>query len=148
MSEDLSYLNNVLAAGTSSQSAPTASSTLSSTSFPNAMSDLSGRSSVLLQSSITDLQPFLDALRISAVSEDELSLLDDANVSTLLQKMDQADLASGEVEKRLDSLLGELDGMLETLEGDESNKPSMTDKSNLMPNGKLVATPCTSHRST
>lgn len=70
------------------------------------------------------LQPILDALK-AADTQDvsnadgvdvDLSQLDEASIKAMLDKLDMAGKAADGIEARLDSLLGELDGMLEGLE--------------------------------
>ena len=104
--DDLSYLNSVVDAPSSLSQSPPPSNT-----------------------STNSLQPLLDALAVSSISEEDLNALDDSSVTALLQKIDQADHVSAEMEKRLDNLLGDLDGLLESLEGETSAGEK------LLPNG-------------
>ncbi|CAD6585224.1 MAG: hypothetical protein CYPHOPRED_002995, partial [Cyphobasidiales sp. Tagirdzhanova-0007] len=76
MLDDLSYLNAVVAPDAAQSASP-------SEAMPPAQS---------FTTTTASLQPLLDALRISSTSEEDLSQLDDASVSALLEKLDQADL--------------------------------------------------------
>lgn len=65
---------------------------------------------------LASLQPILQALKISAISEEDLANMSDDSISAMLAKLDEANLVTDGLESRLDQLLGQLDGMLENLE--------------------------------
>lgn len=111
MGDDLTYLNSVISSSSSAPSASlngvsaTTSSTSSSSSPPPPPLDMAA------------IQPILDALRLSnGADADDEQQLDEASIGAMLAKLDQAGVAADGIEARLDSLLGELDGMLEGLE--------------------------------
>lgn len=112
--DDLSYLSQVVASSnppSSTTSGPAASAN------SQAPADSRGTSAA---SSTKQLQSIIDALQASssALSNgngDGEGELDEASVAALLEKLEQADSASDEMEKRLDALLADLDGMLDTL---------------------------------
>ena len=63
-----------------------------------------------------DWAAMVDGLKLSSglsdASEEHLANLDEASVTALLQKLEQADVVSDAMERRLDALLGDLDGLL------------------------------------
>lgn len=115
MGDDLRYLNDVLGSSSSNANTTNGSNATTSTGSLNAGSAPAGSTSSDILSDDA-LQPILEALR--GASEEDLATLDDESVALLLQKLEQADIASDEMEKRLDRLLGQLDGMLDTLQED------------------------------
>ena len=124
MSDDLDYLNDIL----NKPAASSASSNGVSTTTSAPPLDMAA------------LKPILDALKAAnGTSDDDLSQLDEASIGTMLAKLDQAGVAADGIEARLDSLLGELDGMLEGLEtlqpssvtATEGSKAEASDKEKL-----------------
>jgi hypothetical protein len=118
MGDDLSYLSDVLGSSSSS-TASTNGSGSSATASLNAGNANASSTDVLSDAA---LQPILEALR--GATEEDIANLDDESVALLLQKLEQADIASDEMEKRLDRLLGQLDGMLDTLQEDTATGPA------------------------
>lgn len=121
MGDDLSYLNDVLGSSRNSKDTTNGSgSSSTSTGSLNAGNAPASSTSDVLSDGA--LQPILEALR--GASEEDVTNLDDESVALLLQKLEQADIASVEMEKRLDRLLGQLDGMLDTLHEDTAAGPA------------------------
>lgn len=168
--DDLSYLNGVLGApstannagpgnnqvsgaSTASSSAAAASDTTTTTTAAEGVNG-NVTASDALQSPLdmTSLQPILQALKVSLSNDEEFENMSDESISALLAKLDNADLVTDGLENRLDQLLGELDGMLESLESssadgvekeiedavNKSSKDSSSTTGDVLEDGKLV----------
>lgn len=85
------------------------------------------------QESIDTLSSLLESLRtgtedpITQASNGAEDDFDPSALPALLKKLDQADLAADGLENRLDSLLSELDELLEGLEGQQQAKADSHD---------------------
>jgi len=123
MGDDLSYLNDVLGSSGNSTASTNGSGSSVTASSLNAGNAPASSTDVLSDAA---LQPILEALR--GATEEDIANLDDESMALLLQKLEQADVASDEMEKRLDRLLGQLDGMLDTLQEDTAAGPADTDE--------------------
>ena len=111
---------------------PAAAGSNGASSSPAANSDLDFLNQVLSASTQNQQPPdwaaIVDGLKLrsglSDASEEELANLDEASVAALLQKLEQADVVSDAMERRLDALLGDLDGLLGGLAGPDSASAS------------------------
>jgi hypothetical protein len=117
--DDLAFLNDVLG----SQAAPSNSSSTGAgggtAGQVNGSSSNTNDTPQPARSQTADLgslQPILQALKISTTSEQDLENMSDETISAMLEKLDEANLVTDGLESRLDQLLGQLDGMLESLE--------------------------------
>jgi hypothetical protein len=115
--DDLAFLNQVLSTSTASTTAPSATSSgagqTNGVRHSTRDGDQSKKASV---PDLTSLQPVLEASKVSASSEEDLQNMSEESIDALLAKLEEADLVTDGIESRLDQLLGELDGMLESLE--------------------------------
>lgn len=122
---DLDFLNDVLSAHGSSSDAANADADAGRASAGGApegdgqTSTSTTTAGTLAKDSVSDmssLQPILQALKISAGPEGDLATMSDESISAMLAKLEEANLVTDGLESRLDQLLGQLDGMLESLE--------------------------------
>lgn len=117
--DDLAFLNDVLAGQGSNASADADAGGAPQTNGQTSDSASESIPRPPAQAGVPDLaslQPILQALKISASSEEDLANMSDESISALLAKLDEANLVTDGLESRLDQLLGQLDGMLESLE--------------------------------
>ena len=75
--------------------------------------------------SVEELRETLnEALKVaSTTSEDDIANLDQEAITLLLGKLDQADDVTAGLEDKLDALLGQLDGMIESMQQIEGSRP-------------------------
>lgn len=122
--DDLAFLNGILA----SQGNSSADAAAAGGGAPQANGQASADDTTATQTSalgsvpdMASLQPILQALKISAGSEEDLANMSDESISALLAKLDEANTVTDGLESRLDHLLGQLDGMLESLESSNAD---------------------------
>jgi len=147
-SDDLAFLNQVL--GTPTTSTNASSSTISGAGQANGHTDGQSntgnddQSKKASASDLASLQPILEALKVSASSEEDLENMSEESINALLAKLEEADLVTDGLESRLDQLLGELDGMLESLETSSADavetkiEETVEDERALKPHGEDV----------
>ena len=116
--DDLAYVNAVAADSKSAKSGNEASQT-------------NGAAAAIPETnlSIEELRETLnEALKVaSTTSEEDIANLDQEAITLLLGKLDQADDVTAGLEDKLDALLGQLDGMIESMQQVEgSTAPPQT----------------------
>ena len=116
--DDLAYVNAVAADSKSAKSGNEATQTNGAASAISATNF-----------SIEELRETLnEALKVaSTTSEEDIANLDQEAITLLLGKLDQADDVTAGLEDKLDALLGQLDGMIESMQQIEgSTAPPQT----------------------
>lgn len=124
-SDDLAFLNDVLATQAASSTAGGAHQPQVNGHNDDTTKATNNSEAKQAVPDLASLQPILQALKISASSDADLENMSDETISALLEKLDEANLVTDGLESRLDQLLGDLDGMLESL---ESSNPDAVER--------------------